>query len=302
MPLAHILAPQIMRRAQQIEADLGHGGYLAQVQPQGYLAQGQSSVGLPGQQGHAKTEYDPRGLMDKPSDDRPLDMNHPRVFLGKTAATLRQSGNPYLAAAADGVQQVNDRNARLAGTKLIPTAPPAAGSAVNTADVVGMREDGTPIYASDRAPLPKAKKGKGGKIIIQLDPGVAGMNESGQGVAAGGKNLGYLRAPVGGMRTAERKQSDYLVSRDKKDDRLIPKAEREGLRNKDAFSAQMLQRAYGKDAEAMMNNRDENGMPTDQFPPGYFNGVSAEDRENIEAGVRALRMIDPNFGAQGQRI
>jgi hypothetical protein len=128
------------------------------------------------------------------------------------------------------------------------------------------------------------------------------MNESGQSVAAGGRNLGYLATP-GPMRTAERKQSDYLVSRDKDDqDRLLPKAEREGLRDKDAFSAQMLQRAYGKDAEAMMNNRDENGMPTDQFPPGYFNGVSAQDRENIEAGVRALRMIDPNFGAQGQRI
>lgn len=272
MPLAHLLAPQLIRKAQEMEDAIGPARPIAGA---GYL-----QAPPTGRAGYEKTPYDPKGLMNKP-DPKLVEMTP----MGKTVGNLQRSGDPYAGAFARGMTQTSSPGRK--GTKLIPTAPPIQGdpnAPVATGDVVGQTERGAPIHASEKPAAPAKQKGK--KTIIKLDPNAAvGSNEKGESVTARGTNLGYLGGssivtPKGSvpMRTGDRRPSDIVLTEDM------------GMMDKDKFSADMLRKMYGEDFKEVQ----ENGM---KYPTGYFDGKTAKQKENIMAGVRALQLLE-----HGQKI
>lgn len=187
MPLMHILAPQILRRAQAIEEALGPA-----VPPTpmaaGYL-----------QAGYEKTPYDPKGLVDKP-EAKQFD---PQTSAGKEATLmggLQRSENPYTRTFARSYLEARD------GTnpppQPMPTSPAAPMKLVKKGDKTGT-------------------KGR----VLQIDPSAAvGMNERGESVTAKGKKLGYLaqpsiETPSGStpMRTGDRQGRDVSGSQWERD-------------------------------------------------------------------------------------
>lgn len=88
---------------------------------------------------------------------------------------------------------------------------------------------------------------------------------------------GQRRAP--GFNTLERRPSDIVITKD------------DGLLGSDKFSAQQLEKLYGKHLKAMEENRDANGNPTDKFPEGYFGDKPQAEIDNIYYGVKALKKL-----------
>ena len=285
-----------MRRVEEIEAARAPS-YLAQLAPS-------QDVGLPAQgKGYEKTEYDPKGIMNK-KPGKEYNGNTDGGRLLEQHSKMREfarDANPYLAAIGRGyLKPVDARTRGDAGKSKdlysgersgAPQIMPNAAPIKTGAAPIGMTESGMPIYADADAGVPAPK----GRTIIKIAPGAAaGINERGQSVGARGKNLGYLGQPAlvtprgdAPMRTGQRGFGDIVMSKDK------------GLASPDAFGASGLQQMYGKHAQAMVDNRDANGMPTDQFPAGHFQGMAPEEIENITRGVKALRAIDPKYGAVG---
>lgn len=185
MPLAHILAPQILRRAQAIEEALGpatpmSGGYL--------------------QAGYEKTPYDPKGLVDKPEGGGYFD---PTTSAGKEAALmggLQRSENPYTRTFARTYLEARDGTYKT--PEPMPTSPAAPMKLVKKGEKTGT-------------------KGR----VLQLDPNAAvGTNERGESVTAKGKKMGYLaqpsiETPSGStpMRTGDRQGRDVSGSRWERD-------------------------------------------------------------------------------------
>lgn len=238
MPLAHILAPQIAKKAQEIETALGHA-------PVGYLEQ--QNVG------YEKTPYDPRGLTDKPEPKR----YDPRSPAGSALAMLG-SMKKYDPKIAEGIVRGMQKAKVQEGVKPIPNAP-----------VPAQPEPVTPT------------KGKRGRVVIPMGkPGEpVGVAEDGQAIDSRGRKLGYLNqgpalvTPYGDVPLSNPVRTPTGIN----------------VQPKDEFDAFWLEDHFGKHLKAMQDNRDANGMPTDQFPPGYFQGMSKKERENIIKGVDALR-------------
>lgn len=233
MPIAHLLAPQILRRAQEIDEALYPRPVAA-----GYL---QASAPAPTASAKAMTE-----LRAEPAP-RP-----DTVF--KNAA-----------------RRAVPKQIAKGKIKQIPNAPAPAGGATGTDELVGMSEDGRPIYASEPAPKPSKKR------VIKLPAGAVGENERGEAITAGGKNLGYLRGQDPNVRTLERNRMD------------VPLGEKNVY---DPFGGQVLQQRFGGHLKAMQDNRDADGMPTDKFPLGYFDHMSKRAKEEIEAGVARLAELE----------
>lgn len=177
MPLAHMLLPQLAKKAEEIEAALGHRpeqiGYLQASAPPTASAQGLKE------------------LRSRPAQ------SPDQAFKG-------------------GAARGYDRESRVQERKLIPIAPtrPApsyaqgAGGIQTPADFpIGMTESGRPIYATDHVPQP-ARQGK--RTVIQMPKGAIGQNEQGQAVDVKGKKLGYL-AQDPNVRTLERRSKDVSL-------------------------------------------------------------------------------------------
>jgi hypothetical protein len=312
MPLAHILAPQIMARAREIEAELGpppalnaRGGYLQVTPPpdasggarswephasqtpiapsQPYERAPTYAGGRPGATAYLaqtgeKTPYDPRGLVDKKAKEGAFD---PRTAGGSTLAmlgALQRSGDPRLKEVADAFQAGLQGKIDTKGTargylapQLIPNANVGARG-----DQIGLDERGQPIYQAATKPMPASKTQK---KAMQLQKGMpVGANERGESVDAKGKPTGYL----GDSNAMRRKPSI---------------SSKHGLINPDRFAVDYVQRTYGPHLKAMQGNTAADGSPTDKFPAGYFNGMTPEQRKEIEVGVNALRMLERGEGA-----
>lgn len=131
---------------------------------------------------------------------------------------------------------------------------------------------------------------KNGKTIIELKPGEAvAMTEQGMPLDAKGKPLGYLKRATlvtpGGdmpMRTGVERAGDVLAN---------PGGAYKFQQQGDTATPQMMEQLYGPHLNAVENNRDASGNPTDQFPPGYFHGMAPGDVENIKQGATLLRMM-----------
>lgn len=245
MPLVHLLVPQLLRKAQDLEAQIGPPG----APPPAPLATGYL------QAGYEKTPYDPRGLMDKPPA-KPFDStsNSPGDRELTAMGQLQRSENPYTQDFARSYlnARLNDRPA-----ELLPTSPAAPMKLVKKGDKVGTKGRVLPFKSTD----------------------TVGVNEQGEATDMRGRpSKGYLytpsiETPSGStpMRNPDRKAPSVMIG------------------DADKFSNDVFAREYGPHLKAMQENRDANGMPTDQFPPDYFKGMNATERSNIIKGVEELR-------------
>lgn len=174
MPLAALLAPQIAKKAAEIDSALGPPqiGYLTPppaAAPQSIAAPadvptGYLNIGNP-------TTLDPRGLLQ----DAPQKYYSSQTDAGKilhNAGELQRAGQPALAEAL--LHGLGIATGRKEGKMMpIPNAP-------------------APAVVAAPAPMPVAKH-----IIIPLGtPGAPiGTNERGEAVDIHGRNLGYLAQP-----------------------------------------------------------------------------------------------------------
>ncbi len=220
MPLAHLLAPQIARKVEEIETALGRPPSMPP--PSGGYLNSQGDVGT-----RAKA---PPGETVPPTERYTNSLGQIAInaaLKGAHDAALRQR-HP-----ATGSRQM-----------LIPNTPAPTTEA-----------------------LPKNNRGQ---LVLPAHPGEAvGQTEAGEPVDVRGRKVGYLSQPNGG-----------------------PAGPVQAYRFGGARGEAYLQQKYGPHLKAMQDNRDERGMPTDQFPQGYFKGVSKAERRDIEEGVGALMMIE----------
>ncbi len=153
-------------------------------------------------------------------------------------------------------------NAPVQAAPQIAPAPVAAASSGTIRFLPGQKmgstETGAPIYAPQTPG------------VVALPPGAVGTDETGRQIDARGRNLGYLSQQDSAIRFADRRSGDVRLD------------------DKDAFAQSALEQMYGPHLKAMQDNRDAEGMPTDQFPAGHFDGVPADQRKRIEAGVKEL--------------
>ena len=156
MPLANILAPQIMKKAQEIADAIGPP---SAPRATGYL-----------QAGYEKTPYDPNGVMNK-QGPKSYDSSLP--------------GNAYFHQLGEMQQRTGDP-----GTQAF-----AAGAAQGLTSGIDAARDAQPLPTSPAAPMKLVSPGTKTPRVIKLPAGAVGQNERGQDVSAKGKNLGYLAKP-----------------------------------------------------------------------------------------------------------
>ena len=164
MPIAHLLAPQILRRAQEIDDALyprpAAAGYLRASAPaprQYHPVEISTPALVRGEQPvrHEKAPASEKGLAElRGRNDRP-----DTVFKNAARAAV-------------------PRQASKGKIRPIPNAPAPKGGAVGTDEVVGVDENSRPIYASVPGASPVKKK-KGGRTTIALPAGAVGVNERG---------------------------------------------------------------------------------------------------------------------------
>lgn len=187
MPLANILAPELLRKAQEIEDAIGPP------------TQARSSLGYLNNVGYEKTPYDPKGLVNKP-DSKSFNGDASPGMRG--LGMLQRSGDPGLQAFGRGMIDGGSGSLPSQKTKPLENAPAAPMRLVKKGEPVGTGKKGAPRK-------------------IALPAGVVGTNERGESVTARGRKLGYLAqpelvTPYGGseqLRTGERNRNDVSVSR-----------------------------------------------------------------------------------------
>lgn len=247
MPLASLLAPQIARKALELQQQLPP---LPGAQPpplaQGYLQQAGNPTRDNGMPKKDMPAYDPRML----------DANDSAAI---AQGAMLKSPNPGVRATGHSYMQ-----------RTLPSA--------NVAPMPN---------ASAPAPAPAAAPRKG-PLVIKLDPNEAvAQTEGGVQLDRRGKKLGgYLEGGFQGARDAQTPLQ--ALNRRPADLNLDAPL---GNIVKDRFARSQLDEMYGGALKAMQDNRDPNGMPTDKFPDGFFDGKPKAYRENIKQGVEVLRKV-----------
>lgn len=273
MPLAHILAPELLRKAQELEDALG-----PPVPPgaNGYL-----------QVGYEKTPYDPKGIVDKP-EPKPYDQGAPAGRYLSGVGQMQRSEDPLQQAFGNGY--AGALKTYEGSTQPIPNAlPPEAGPRV-----IGTNERGEPIYANAGGPQPPTPPAKKGRVVLPYGRNAPiGIDEHGDSTTLAGRKLGYLDAGVWGPAAARPGTPTEMGSNDVRHaDRRTNDVSTSRHEAGDKYGNDALQRKYGKHLKAMQENRDANGMPTDRFPAGYFKGMSDVQKKNIVEAVKELQRRD----------
>lgn len=183
MPLAHILMPQLARKAQEIENAIGPPRPLTGI---GYL---QASAPL-----------------EMPQVQNPRAPASEKALADLRAEPAQRPDTVFKNAARRAVPGIVSKKK----IKPIPLAPPQPGNAVGSADPIGMDENSRPIYASDSPRAAKPKKGQRTVIAIPQQ-GAVGQNDRGEAVDARGLSLGYLHGGTPNVRTLERRGGDVPV-------------------------------------------------------------------------------------------
>lgn len=138
-------------------------------------------------------------------------------------------------------------------------------------------------------PVAAAPQMMHGRQVVQLGAGPAGMSEGGQAVDRKGKKLGFLA-----------NSGDSNLSFPKSDPMNPYETGSAAIVKRMPGGAAVIDQRYRSALEAMQNNRDEQGMPTDKLPTGYFEAAGRErgkpyskaEREDVLNGIKALREID----------
>lgn len=279
MPLAHILYPQLAKKTAEIEAELGPPGA-------GYLSVGNASAGSAGARAAgaepelytpSQAPYMKAAGMDTASfkaqkklrapahytspDDRPGAFKRPdQVFFdAANAEAVRQNRRRYGAEAPGNMQLIPN-----APAAQVTPVPAQRGYLALPSGPIGMDERGMPVQGPNTQPR-----------TVTLPQGAIGMSESGQAVDHKGKKGGYL-------------EQDPMVSRE------LGSAPSAGHLYKfgGAKGVDEIEKKYSKHLKAMQENRDSEGLPTDKFPEGYFQGMSKSEARDIKEGVDALRKLE----------
>lgn len=270
MPLAHILAPQIARKAAEIETALGHNaGYL---QTQGAGAQTTLVKNPPRDNGMPKKaiqSYDPR-------------LQTPEASAAIAAGTMMNSPDPSTRRFGHGLYRRLNQ----------PTIVPMPNAGEPSGEPIATDELGRPIYA------PPTPAKKGGRVIALPAGEPVAQTEGGVQLDRAGKKLGgYLdqEAMTPGMRYLNRRPGDLNLD------------DTNGNILRDAFARAQLDHVYGPHLKAMQDNRDADGMPTDKLPDGYFEALgeqrgkpyTKDERENVLKGLKKLREVQKYEEAGG---
>lgn len=263
-PLAHLLAPQIMAKARQIEAELGppQVGYLAQqnVQAPGVDAQGNRIH--PG-----RAMLNGIDVMQKSGD--PIAQKVAKGFLAGVQGKLAGAqGGMYRAPQAG--QAVDPYSGKPTMTMLAPV--------LSASEPIGFTESGEAIYEAPKQGASFEKPGR--KLQLKKDQAV-GIDETGESVDRKGKKMGYLAtpgAPMGTTDTGNGKLPLKNLARHKTD---AP------MDKRDKFGAGALIELYAPHLKAMQDRFQDTGR--EEFPPGYFNGMTPQQQQDIEIGVKTLR-------------
>lgn len=331
-PLAHLLAPQVMRRVEEIQQ--------AQNPPtQGYLAQAPlKSTG--GNVGYSEKELDKSwNAPDLKASREQRDKMYPdearrraqlqgaydkdKRFVPEYAArvdnhALAQKGYLGKALAQQQRRDPNyaDKSAKEWKPQLIPsTGGQSMGQGVNAPGtvlsapitharrpaIIGQDERGNPIYATAGGPQLPTRRGP---IILKASDLEGATNEYGDEVNARGKRVGgqpgYLSAPALvtrdgrkiDMRDANRGTGRYARGAEGPDIHLLkakgsddkgPNDDRLPAWDKAGYDA--MQGAFAKHVK---EKRDNGG----EFPEGYFDGMSAKEKNTIRKAMWVLEQAD----------
>lgn len=289
MPLAHILAPQLALKAQEIEDELGHApvGYLedpraayarkvfgSQIEQQSPNDL-QEAPGYSNERGWYNTVTGKRSFPEaEPPKGKKSKGGYLKVGYEKTPYDPRglmnkpesKSFDPRDMMAGGGMQSA-------LGT--FQRSGDLGQRAFAKGALLGMDDKFLRGYIrKPYVPIVEPKKTTKGKSVISAKPGEPiGIDENGQAVDIRGKKLGYLNAPAVAtlygntpLRTGERKPGDVFAEQ------------------RDPFARSALEQKYKKHLEEVEFN---NG----KFPAGYFKKMSAEEKSDIQKGVQALQAI-----------
>ena len=186
-------------------------------------------------------------------------------MLGKIEAQrLQQHGTMIGRAVGRRLMQQSDPG-------IAPTIRPMPNAGPSQAQLFSQATDelGRPVYDDPNLPMPARGRGR----LVLSGPDVEeGLNERGEVVNRKGKVLGQQALPDG-YRTGNRTQSDVSI---------------EDIQPTDEFADKQLKRQYGDHLKVVDEQRDANGVPTEEFPEGYFDGMDKKTEKNIRAGVKEL--------------
>lgn len=252
MPLAHLLAPQIAKKAQEIEDAIGP------PRSAGYLNASETHPGV-------RRIYG----VDPEKDPPPTTPGSYYEMIGK----LQRSGDPALQAMARGFLK-GDEPGR-AAPQIMPNAPSPkyAGPEIKKTT----KKDGTVVIQVDpRAMIGTNERGfpvdiKGRKQLGYLE---APMIAAGGGELAG-RTLGRGKKDITTVPYNRSKPWMGLT---------LPPG--------DAFGADVLKREFGDDLKVMQENLDGRGVPTDKFPRGYLDHLSPKDQKKVKDGVKVLQNLE----------
>jgi hypothetical protein len=254
--LAHILAPQIKKKAEEIEAATSVG-YLGARRPGTWHTAG-------GQRKNVEALAAPDAAPVAPPQAPP-------------SASYLRAGNtsgPAPTASEATLKQLREEEKK---RTVIGTVRSKALQAAKQADLDAKHLQFPVVPAAPPVEVSK-KTDKRGRAMIPMGPGAVAVNERGESLDARGKNLGYLQS--GPARTGAMTPADVHQNME------------QALRYGNQDAPRLLHQLYGEHLKEMLENRDAQGMPTDKFPAGYFKGMSPEQKKNIIEGVRLLREID----------
>lgn len=280
MPLAHILMPQIARKAVEIAQAVN-------PQPTGYL----QDIEKAKQQVRQRITAPP-DVRVYPKQSKNAPDNGVRADVGYLAQTANVGSGASAPAQTAKVQPKKGETPSAAALREL-RAMPNRGTGQVARDAMTlklMREGQLPggIRPMPNAPAAPEQLGFGVQPgVIALPAGAIGMTEGGQPVDKRGKKIGYLggdpnvRFPTADPMNPHETGGAGILKR-------MPGAE------------PTIERRYRTHLEAMQANRDENGMPTDKLPKGYFEAIGRErgkpfskaEQDDILNGIKALRQID----------
>lgn len=253
MPLAHILLPQIARKAEEIEAALG-------PRPAGYLAQ----PARPELVGAGTPQAEPA----QPPKMRPGETASEAAMRELRGREPQRLDTIFRNAAERGFRRSAEREM---GTRMLPPAAPPGGTP-QLGEPIGTDELGRPIYEDTMRPM----RGR----VMRPEPGMPmGTDELGRPVDARGRAGGYLNQTAGAFRTADRVGIDVDPSGNPRmaGGRPTDVAATSKTGDFDQFATDVLETIYKPHIQAVEENDGK-------WPEGYFKDMSPAAKENIKAG------------------
>ncbi len=213
--------------------------------------------------------YHKRLVASRERANNPGESYDPRIqppeMLGKIEAHRMQRHGTMIGRAV-GREMMQQLDPRIA-----PSVRPMPNAGPSQAQLFSQATDelGRPVYDDPNLPMPARGRGR----LVLSGPDVEeGLNEKGEVVNRKGKVLGQQALPDG-YRTGNRTQNDVSI---------------EDIQPTDEFADKQLKRQYGDHLKVLDEQRDANGVPTEQFPEGYFDGMDKKTEKNIRAGVKEL--------------